>query len=406
MNNINRLIKLLSFLTVTMLSALLLPAQTISSEQTMESMVLANQYFMEKWPDVGKTIITDRERPSNIWTRGVYYEGLMALYKLNPDPSYLNYALSWGEFHKWGLRDGIKTRNGDNQCCGQTYIDLYMMDRYKEERINDIKACIENMLETDKIDDWNWIDAMQMAMPVFARLGFVYKDDKYYDRMNEMYLFTKLSHGTNGLYSTEDHLWWRDKDFVPPYKEPNGENCYWSRGNGWVVAALVRSSEFLPKRSPYRKEYLKTLEEMFEALLPLQRDDGFWNVSLKDPTNFGGKEVTGTALFIYGMAWGINEGIISQKEYLPVVLKSWNALITESLHTNGFLGYVQGTGKEPKDSQPVGYDIVPNFEDFGLGCFLLAGSEVYKLTKSLEPKVKAPKPEKDKKGSKNKKETK
>jgi hypothetical protein len=25
------------------------------------------------------------------------------------------------------------------------------------------------------------------------------------------------------------------------------------------------------------------------------------------------------------------------------------------------------------------YDSVPNFEDFGLGCFLLAGSEVYKL---------------------------
>ena len=22
------------------------------------------------------------------------------------------------------------------------------------------------------------------------------------------------------------------KDYVPPYKEPNGEDCYWSRGNG------------------------------------------------------------------------------------------------------------------------------------------------------------------------------
>ena len=43
--------------------------------------------------------------------------------------------------------------------------------------------------------------------------------------------------------------------------------------------------------------------------------------------------------------------------------------------TDGFLGYVQGTGKEPKDSQPVTYDKVPDFEDFGTGCFLLAGSE-------------------------------
>ncbi len=373
-------------------------AQLIPSDKTIEAMVLANKYFMEKWPDVGKTIITERERPSNIWTRGVYYEGLMALYKISPNPAYLDYTVSWGQFHKWGLRDGITTRNGDNQCCGQTYIDIYMLDRYKEERIKDIKACIDNMLATDKIDDWNWIDALQMAMPVYARLGTIYRDKRYFDRMNEMYMYTKLSHGTNGLYNPEDHLWWRDKDFVPPYKEPNGENCYWSRGNGWVVAALVRTLEFLPEKNKYRDEYVKTLKEMLEALVPLQRSDGYWNVSLKDPSNFGGKELTGTALFVYGMAWGINQGIISKKDYLPVVTKAWNAMVAESVHPNGFLGYVQGTGKEPKDSQPVGYDIVPNFEDFGLGCFLLAGSEVYKLSKSLEPK-----PEKGGKGSKGSK---
>jgi unsaturated rhamnogalacturonyl hydrolase len=398
----NLIIVLLSIL-ITNLSDI--SAQPILSAKTMESMVLANKYFMEKWPDVGKTIITERERPSNIWTRGVYYEGLMALYKLNPDPAYLKYALDWGEFHKWGLRDGIITRNGDNQCCGQTYIDLYILDRYKEERIKDIRACIDNMLASDKIDDWNWIDALQMAMPVYARLGKIYHEEKYYDRMHEMYLYTKLKHGTNGLYSEEDHLWWRDKDFVPPYKEPNGKNCYWSRGNGWVVAALVRTIDFLPKNSKYRKEYIETLTEMFEALVSLQREDGFWNVSLMDPTNFGGKEVTGTALFVYGMAWGINEGVISKKDYQPVIDKAWNALVTESLHPDGFLGYVQGTGKEPKDSQPVGYDNVPNFEDFGLGCFMLAGSEMYKLEKSMEPKekeqkVKEPKVEKSNKGSK------
>lgn len=379
MNKINKL--QIGFFILVLMTFTLgnLQSQPISREKSMQAMVLANKYFMEKWPDVGKVIETDRPRPSNIWTRGVYYEGLMALYKINPDPSYLNYATTWGEFHKWGMRDGINTRNGDNQCCGQTYMDLYLLDRSKEERIRDIKTCMDNMIATDKIDDWNWIDALQMAMPVFARLGYIYKDTRYFDRMHEMYLFTKLKHGTNGLYSTEDNLWWRDKDFVPPYKEPNGEDCYWSRGNGWVVAALVRTLEFLPKESPYRKEYETTLKEMFKALARVQRSDGFWNVSLHDPTHFGGKEVTGTALFTYGMAWAINNGLISKKKYLPVVNNAWKALVTESVHPDGFLGYVQGTGKEPKDSQPVGYDNIPNFEDFGLGCFLLAGSEMYKL---------------------------
>ncbi len=293
---------------------------------------------------------------------------------------YYNYAVQWGESHQWGLNGGVKNRNADNHCCGQTYIDLYLMDK-KPEMIKELKASIDLMLETTKVDDWNWIDALQMAMPVYAQLGVLSKDNRYYERMYEMYMTSKTVLGDKGLYNSEDKLWWRDKDFVPPYKEPNGEDCYWSRGNGWVVAALVRVLEVMPKDAPHRDEYQKTLVEMLDALVPIQRKDGFWNASLHDPNNFGGKELTGTALFTYGMVWGVNNGIISKKKYMPVIKKAWNAMSKESVHANGFLGYVQGTGKQPSDSQPVTYDREPNFEDYGLGCFLLAGSEVYKFCK-------------------------
>ena len=341
---------------------------------------LTNQYFMDKWPDAGKPIFTNIERPSNIWTRAVYYEGLMALYKIDKQKAYYDYALQWGEKHKWGLRGGVKTRNADNHCCGQTYIDLYVLDKKQNpERVQDIKASIDSMRLTAKIDDWNWIDALQMAMPVFVKLGNLYNEPGYFDRMYEMYAFTKNKHGDSGLYNQKEHLWWRDKDFDPPYKEPNGDDCYWSRGNGWVVAALAKTLEELPKSDPHYSEYLKDFKDMCVALLPLQRSDGYWNVSLNDPNNFGGKEVSGTSLFIYGFAWGINNGIFDKKTYLPAITKAWNAMTKEAVHPNGKLGYVQGTGKEPKDGQPVTFDSTPDFEDYGLGCFLLAGTEIYKL---------------------------
>ncbi|MFT4033010.1 MAG: glycoside hydrolase family 88 protein [Siphonobacter sp.] len=344
-------------------------------------MELANAYFMKKWPDTGKEIVTNQARPSNIWTRGVYYEGLMALYKVHPKKEYLDYALSWGEAHHWGLRNGITTRNADNQCCGQTYIDLYMLDTSKTERIKDIKACIDNTVQSPKNSDWTWIDALQMAMPVYAKLGVIYKDTSYFEKMYRMYNYSKEVEGGKGLYNPVDKLWWRDKDFVPPYTEPNGQDCYWSRGNGWVVAALVRVLDIMPKDEMHRAEYQKTLIDMLEALVPLQREDGFWNVSLHDATHFGGKETSGTALFAYGMAWGVNHGILSAKKYRPVILKAWKALVKDSVQPNGFLGYVQGTGKEPKDGQPVTVSSRPDFEDYGLGCFLLAGTEVYKMKK-------------------------
>ena len=50
-----------------------------SKKKIVKALRLTNEYFMNKWPDAGKPIVTNRERPSNIWTRGVYYEGLMAL---------------------------------------------------------------------------------------------------------------------------------------------------------------------------------------------------------------------------------------------------------------------------------------------------------------------------------------
>lgn len=358
-----------------------LHAQKIPAKKSvLKAMRVTNQYFMNKWPDPGKSIVTNIERPSNIWTRAVYYEGLMALYAIDKKKAYYDYAVDWGNKHNWGLRGGIKTRNADNQCCGQTYIDLYLMDK-QEERIRDIKASIDRMKATDTVSDWNWIDALQMAMPVFVKLGNLYNDTSYFSRMYDMYAFTKYKHGDNGLYNPADCLWWRDKDFDPPYKEPNGEDCYWSRGNGWVVAALVRTLAELPKTDPHYNEYLQDYKDMLQALLPIQRHDGFWNVSLHDSTHFGGKELTGTALFTYGMAWGVNNNIIDRDTYLPVLLKAWNAMVKDCVHKNGKLGYVQGTGKEPKDGQPVTYTSTPDFEDYGLGCFLLAGSEVYKLKK-------------------------
>lgn len=350
-----------------------------SRSSVLAPMQLANQYFMQKWPDAGMTVITNKERPSNLWTRAVYYEGLMAMYAIDKNPSYYAYAVQWGEKHSWGLWGGTQVRNADNQCAGQTYIDLYLLDK-KEERIRDIKQSIDNMVQSDKRDDWSWVDAIQMAMPVFARLGSIYQDTNYYHTLYEMYAFTKFKHGGNGLYDTQTHLWWRDKDFVfPAYQEPNGAGCYWSRGNGWVLAALVRTLQWLPKSDPHYGEFKEDFVQMCQSLLPLQRADGFWNVSLKDPDHFGGKELTGTSLFTYGFAWGIKNGILDKKRYLPAAVKAWNALVQDCVHPDGMLGYVQGTGKEPKEAQPVSYTKIPDFEDFGLGCFLLAGSEMYQL---------------------------
>ncbi len=352
---------------------------TKPQDKILTQMEQANRYFFNKYPDPTAPTFVAWSRPSNIWTRAVYFEGLMAMYSINPRDEYYDYALRWAEFHNWGLDRGTTTRHADDQCAGQTYIDLYNICPDSPEKIKDIKACMDMVVNSPANDDWYWIDAIQMAMPVLAKLSVLTGDSKYSEKMWKMYEYSRNQHGENGLYNPADGLWWRDKDFDPPYTTPNGKQCYWSRGNGWVFAALARVMDIIPTSDPHFASYRRDFVRMAKAVKDCQREDGFWNPSLVDQEDHGGKEGTATGLFTYGLAWGIRNGYLAEKEYLPVALKGWNALAEECLHPDGALGYMQGRSKSPKDGLPLEYDVVHEPEDFALGCFLLAGSEMYKL---------------------------
>lgn len=354
-------------------------AQDIPEQKaTLATVVKVNEQFMKKWPDPGMPTFVNKMRPSNLWTRAVYYEGLMELYKIYPLKKYYDYMYEWGKAHKWTPRNGTATRDADDYCCSQLYLDMYSIT-HDWKMMQNAKVNADMLVNTPQVNDWWWIDAVQMGMPVLAKLGHITGEQKYFDKMWDMYEYTRNHHGEAGMFNQKEGLWWRDQDFDPPYKEPNGENCYWSRGNGWVYAALVRVMNEIPQDEKHHADYVNDFLTMSKAIKECQREDGFWNASLHDESNYGGKETTGTALFVYGMAWGVRNGLLSRSEYLPVLLKAWNAMLQDAVHEDGFLGYVQGTGKEPKDSQPVTYDKMPDFEDYGVGCFLLAGTEVYKL---------------------------
>ncbi len=350
-------------------------------DEVLKTLMKVNDHYLRKHPDplLGIPYYSRKKvYEANIWTRAVYFEGLMALHSIYPANRYYDYAYKWADGFKWGMRrDDTTTRNADNYCATQVYIDLYRLTP-RPEMLTKTKAIMNMLVNTPQIDDWTWIDAIQMGMPALVKLSITTGDARYAEKAYDMYTWTR-NVLAGGLYNSKDVLWWRDADFVPPYKEPNGRDCYWSRGNGWVVAALVRVLDELPADAPHRSEYERDLKDMCAALVKCQREDGFWNVSLHDASNFGGKELTGTSLFVYGMAWGVRNGLLDRDKYMPVIVKAWNAMVNDAVHDNGYLGYVQGTGKEPKDGQPVAYDSKPDFDDYGTGCFLLAGTEVYKL---------------------------
>lgn len=365
----------------------------LKKSETLRYATLVNDYFMRNYPDVGaNSYVGGKERNSKIWTRSVYYEGLMALYNQYPEAKWLAYAEDWGNFHQWISSNDNAKRHADFLCCGQAYLDLYMLKPDLEIRKTHIKSRIEEILATDIVNDWYWIDAIQMAMPIFAQLGSIEKDNRYFEQMYQMYMYTRNKHGGSKkgggtpLFNQADGLWYRDYQYDPPYtdKIETDKPCYWSRGNGWVYMALARVLHYSPDTVAHKEQYISDFKAMSLALKKCQREDGFWSVSLAAPTNYGhidssGKETSGTALFVAGMAYGINSGLLDKDTYLPCVIRGWNAMCKDVVHSDGFLGYVQGAGACPEDGQPVLYDKAPDFEDFGIGCYLLAAAGVYQL---------------------------
>lgn len=359
---------------------------TSSAQKPQEILSLAqkvNHYFMAKYSDPTLFTYVRKKRPSSLWTRAVYYEGLTALIdvtKVNgrPNPELYQYTKMWAMFHQLTPRNGTKTTDADDQCCAQTYIWLAQneqpgMDKFS---LNHVFDNLDHQISTNRYDYWTWIDAIQMAMPLYAMAYQVSGQRRYLDYAIKSYLWSRNECG-GGLFNKSNGFWFRDKDYVRPYSEPDGRDCYWSRGNGWVYAALVRVMQVIGKKDPYYKQLKQDFIKMSEAFASCQRPDGLWNTSLIS-SNYAGKELTGTSLFLYGMAWGINNKLLSPKIYRPICDKAWQGIKT-CVHPDGFLGYVQGTGKDPSAGQPVTYTSVPDFEDYGTGCFLLGATTYWQL---------------------------
>ena len=334
-----------------------------------------NDYFMMKYSDPTLPTNVKKIRPSSLWTRAVYYEGLMALNAIDPQQRYLDYTQKWSDFHKWTPRNGTKTTDADDQCCAQTYIEFNQLTG--KGTLEQIKENLEKQMDTERVNYWTWIDAIQMAMPVYVKMYAITGEDDYLEYAMESYEWSRNKCG-GGLFNVKEGLWWRDKDYVPPYKEKDGKNCYWSRGNGWVYAALVRCMDVLSPKSKAYKKLKKDFLLMSAGLLKCQHEDGFWHASLVSDVDYPTPEMTGTALFLYGMSWGIQKGLLKENIYRPACDKAWKAL-ESCVHSDGFLGWNQGTGKDPSAGQPVTFTSVPDFEDYGTGCFLLGASEYYKL---------------------------
>jgi len=307
------------------------------------------------------------------WTNGALYVGMVKWAAMADDDSYYEWLKEIGEKHDWLLHR--RKYHADDHTVGQMYIELYR--KYKDEKmIEPTKKHFEfimyhpsqsvlNWRTPYHQDRWNWCDALFMSPPVWAKLYNITGERKYIDFMLSEYKAT-----TDFLFDKKESLYYRDESYMG--KLDNGTKIFWARGNGWVFAGLANILVELNPNSKEYKYFLKIYKKMAKKLLEIQTPKGHWAMSLLGQEFYPTPETSGSSFFIFGLAWGINNGILDKDTYLPAVTKGWNAMasyVTE----DGMLGYVQPIGAAPGKAWP------DKTEVYGTGAFLSAGSEIYKL---------------------------
>jgi unsaturated rhamnogalacturonyl hydrolase len=316
--------------------------------------------------------------PLTDWTQGAGYTGFMALSGISANPRYRDAMVRMGEETRW--QPGPRIYHADDHCVGQTYAELFML--YREPRmIAGLRERFDSIIEKPSLvkgmdftqpggratELWSWCDSLFMAPPAWMSLYRATGDSRYMDFAVRNWWAT-----TDFLYDKDEHLFYRDSTYFGRH-EANGRKVFWSRGNGWVIAGLVRVLEMLPTDHPDRPRFEQLFREMAAKVLACQQPDGLWRASLLDPASFPLREASGSGFFTYALAWGLNQGLLDRAQFVPAVQRAWTSLVA-CVGPEGKLAHVQPIGADPK-AFPEG-----STEAYGVGAFLLAGSEVYRLS--------------------------
>jgi unsaturated rhamnogalacturonyl hydrolase len=301
--------------------------------------------------------------PSQDWTFATLYLGMLSASSTLGSPKYHDAVRDVAEHYDWKL--GPRKAHADDQAIGQAYLWLYH-EKQDPKAIGALRPQFNDLMREP--DDsakpvWWWCDALFMAPPVWAGLAEVTGDNRYLAYMDREWKITDAL-----LWDKEEHLFYRDNSYFDK-REKNGRKIFWSRGNGWVMGGLVRVLEALPADDPRRVFYVTRLKEMASAVAKLQGQDGLWRPGMLDESDYPHPENSGSAFFVYSIAWGVDHGILDATVYRPVVERGWAGLVSH-IYADGRLGDIQPVGAAPGVYTPAASYV------FGTGAFLLAGSEV------------------------------
>ena len=331
----------------------------------------------------------NREKTSDPreWMQAAFYVGLTRWADTVDDKDLVSQIAQTAGDNNYEL--GSRPLHGDDHAIGQTYLWVYEqtgnpaafrpIQTQFDAILADQPTNSLEFFESDKPgfegtcqDRWCWADALFMAPRTWLKLSNATGDPRYFEYGDKEYWAT-----ADYLFSDDYGLFFRDSRYFKR-KSDNGNHVFWSRGNGWVFAALPLIIDDLPDGHPSKARYLDLYTKMAKSLVKVQNPNGYWPASLMDADKVKTPETSGTGFITFGLAWGVNNGVLSDQATIDSVKNGWAALAS-AVDADGMLHWVQQVGKSPDPVQENETQL------YGVGAFLLAASEMTRWENASNP---------------------
>lgn len=237
-------------------------------------------------------------------------------------------------------------RLDDNGPMGASLIELQMRKPNKAF-LNYINETNDHLMYAEpRLDDgtiarlWPhentiWADDLFMGVAFLCRMGKMTGDTKYFDdAANQVLNYTK-------------YLWHPEKQiYYHCYHTDTDEHgvAHWSRANGWILMAQADLLTMLPKNHPKREALIENFKQQVSGVARYQGKNGLWYQILDKTDSY--EEITGTAMFVFGIARGVREGWIN-KDFIYVAEQGLKGMMTKMSDDGDVTAICVGTGIMP-----------------------------------------------------------
>ena len=338
------------------------------------------------------------------YKHGLLFKGVYHLWQKTGNGRYLQNVAAYVDHYV--TPDGnIRTYRQDEYNIDQINAGKLLFPMYREtgepryrQAIDKLREQLRHHPRTNEGGFWHkqiypyqmWLDGIYMGSVFYAEYGATFDEPDLFDDVAFQFI-TIEKHTRDPQPGLLYHAW--DESRQMPWSNPE-TGCsphFWSRAIGWYVMAIVDVLDLFPADHPIRPELVAILERTLTAVTRYQDPTtGIWWQVLDQGNRPGNYlEASGTSMFIYAIAKGVQKGYLPKK-WLATAQKGFQGLLNH-LVTEDDTGHVDlhgicstaGLGGTPYRDGSFEYyvnePIITN-DLHGVGAFLLAAVEFENAT--------------------------